>query len=145
MTDLRPPALDERGLPQALDDYVKSFAEREKIAASVHVALTKRSKASIETTIYRVVQGAMRNVAQHAHATRVDVAVAAHDHAVEMRVHDDGVGFDVGDVCGNGHPNHVGIDAMRHRVTMAGGEFRIESSKGNGSGTTVVAVFPDKE
>jgi len=82
------------------------------------------------------VQEALTNVAKHARATRVEVAVRAIPGAVDVRVADDGVGVTAGGATGGG----FGLVGMRERVAMAGGELHIE--RGDAGGTVVRARLP---
>ena len=94
-----------------------------------------RLTALIETTIYRVVQEALTNVAKHAGAQRVSVTVVERDGAVEIAVTDDGSGFS-----GEEPSDGFGLIGMRERIRLAGGRHDIESSPGEG--TTVHAWIP---
>ena len=96
---------------------------------------TTRLAPLIETTIYRVVQEALTNVAKHAGAQRVSVTVVERDGAVEIAVTDDGRGFS-GDEPSDG----FGLIGMRERTRLAGGRHDVESSPG--AGTTVHALIP---
>ena len=96
----------------------------------------RRLAGDLETAIYRLVQEALTNVAKHARATRVEVAVRAIPGAVDVRVVDDGVGVTAGGATGGG----FGLVGMRERVAMAGGELQIE--RGDGGGTVVRARLP---
>ena len=90
----------------------------------------------IESTIYRLVQEALTNVIKHAEARRVRVEVTDHDEVIELRVTDDGRGFDR-DAPGDGG---FGLLGMRERVGLVHGSLEIESTPGGG--TSVRAVFP---
>src|SRR4029077_3649550 len=94
-----------------------------------------RLTALLETTIYRVVQEALTNVAKHAGAQRVSVTVVERDGAVEIAVTDDGSGFS-----GEEPTDGFGLIGIRERVRLAGGRHDIESSPGEG--TTVHAWIP---
>jgi signal transduction histidine kinase len=81
-----------------------------------------------------VVQEALTNVVKHARAHRVEVAVREVDGTLEIRVADDGTGFDPGAADGG-----YGLVGMRERVELAGGELRIEPGR---PGTVVSARLP---
>ena len=89
----------------------------------------------METTIYRLVQEALTNAVKHASARRLEVAVVEHDDEVELRVSDDGVGFDPG-----ARAEGFGLVGMRERVTLVAGRLEIES--GPGRGTTLRCRIP---
>jgi len=84
--------------------------------------------------IYRVAQEALANVARHARATRVTVALQSDARGFELRVADDGSGFDAG-----AHPNGMGISNMETRAAEFGGRISIVSAP---SGTEVVMSVP---
>jgi signal transduction histidine kinase len=85
-------------------------------------------------TVYRLVQEALTNVAKHAHAGHVRVAVTATEGEVTVEVQDDGVGFAV-----EGSTAGFGLAGMRERVYLAGGTLQIESDQ---QGTLLDARVP---
>src|SRR5262249_5409279 len=72
--DLRPIALDDLGLRAALATYVRDWSTRVKIQAELHTSglLDERLPSDAETTLYRIAQEALTNVAKHARATSVE-------------------------------------------------------------------------
>jgi len=133
--DLRPAALDDLGLVPALQSHLEDFMRD----TGIRVALT--SFAGVEkldnesrTALYRVAQEALRNVAQHAGASRVEVKIHLEGGTVCMEIHDDGKGFlvDVDAFLGEGS-KRLGLLGMKERVEMAGGSFRVESNPGEGT------------
>ena len=104
--------------------------------ASFNVTPTDaRAPIEIETACFRIVQEALSNVARHARARHVEVALTAQGVALEVTVRDDGVGFNV-DRLRTG----LGLVGMAERAEFAGGRLDIESAPG--AGTTVRAHFP---
>jgi signal transduction histidine kinase len=142
ITDMRPASLDQLGVEPALEALVERWSSLSGVAVSLHVDLRYeaggediRLAPALETTIYRVVQEALTNVARHAGATRATVTVVERDGVVEVAVTDDGQGFPEGqDSAG------FGLIGMRERVRLAAGRFDIETSPGQG--TTVHAWLP---
>jgi signal transduction histidine kinase len=90
--------------------------------------------AEIETTVYRVVQEALTNVAKHAAAERVVVTVADRDGMIAVEVRDNGCGFDP-----RAERYGFGLRGMRERVEAAGGHLHVV---GNAGGTSLVALLP---
>ncbi len=86
-----------------------------------------------EIAVFRVVQEALANIGRHAEAARVGVSLAATDGGVELRVTDDGRGFDVGSTPRKG----LGLDGMAERARLVGGELTIESRPGAGTALTL--------
>lgn len=140
MVELRPPVLDERGLAAALRDHAHAVATEADVRVDVVVDLGERLEESLETTIYRVVQEALRNVVKHAQARTVRVGLSDDDDAVILSVDDDGVGFEAPDVEAADGDGHFGIEGMQQRTTMAGGEWTIVSTREGG--TRIRATFP---
>ena len=139
ITELRPAALDQLGLLPALTTLLQRTATTSGLEVEGDLDLgdaDRRLAGDLETAIYRLVQEALTNVAKHARATRVEVAVRAIPGAVDVRVADDGVGVTAGGATGGG----FGLVGMRERVAMAGGELQIE--RGDGGGTVVRARLP---
>jgi signal transduction histidine kinase len=139
MVALRPPVLDEVGLEAALRDHVDAFARRSGVACDVRVAMDGRLDGDLETVVYRVAQEALLNVARHAQARRLWLALeGAHDR-LDLVVRDDGVGFvpvPSTVLVGQGH---FGLVGMRERVEMAGGSWHVSSRPG--AGVTIRASF----
>ena len=72
--ELRPTALDDLGLRAALANYMQDWSKRVGIAAELHTSglLDDRLPSETETTLYRIAQEALTNVAKHARATNVE-------------------------------------------------------------------------
>ncbi|MGH2709906.1 MAG: sensor histidine kinase, partial [Actinomycetota bacterium] len=140
MATLRPPALDEDGLEGALRDAAASFEARTGTSCRVRVELSDRLDSEKETVFYRVAQEALRNVDKHAGATDVALELRQQNGHVELKVQDDGLGFDTRTLDGAAADGHLGIVAMRELMRMAGGSFDLQSRRG--AGTTVVSVLP---
>jgi PAS domain S-box-containing protein len=133
--ELRPTALDDLGLRAALTNYVQNWSKRVGIAADLHTSglLDERLAPDAETTLYRIAQEALTNVAKHAHATHVDVILERRSDYVLLVVEDNGVGFDSG---AGGGTDGFGLAGMQERAALVGATLEIESSP-NG-GTTVL-------
>ena len=132
IAELRPAALDELGLGPAIE----TLAARSGAAADVstHVSLgSARLSPDAESTVYRVVQEALTNVAKHSGAQHVRVEVARANGSVEVVVEDDGCGFDP-----SAATSGLGLLGMRERVQLTGGRLEIEST----AGTRISARLP---
>jgi two-component system, NarL family, sensor histidine kinase DevS len=141
IAELRPAALDELGLPAAIEALVEHQAETSglRIGAEVHLEDRRagdRLDSELEAGIYRLIQEALTNVVKHAHASSVQIAVQEHDSLIAVELRDDGVGFDPA-VVGTG----FGLLGMRERVRIAGGTLEISSGP---EGTLVHARLPKK-
>jgi signal transduction histidine kinase len=136
--DLRPAALDELGLGPALREYVSRY--REEQGLEVALALPEgdeRLPAPLETALFRIVQEALANVAKHAQAHRVDVALMWDGAHVILRLTDDGRGFDPQ---APRPGTHLGLWSMGERVEQLGGQFEVESAPGRG--TKLMVTIP---
>ncbi len=136
--ELRPSVLDDLGLVAALDRYVAEFRLRyPEIAAEFHSDLPQRLSPVMETTMYRVIQEGMTNVARHSGARSVSVLIIQRTGTVRAIIEDNGSGFDPEAERRNGQS--VGIHGMIERVELLGGRLDIESSD---AGTSVYAEVP---
>jgi len=131
---LRPTALDDHGLQSAIEAQVKGFEERSGIRAQLETsgdpALLDEEK---QTVIYRVAQEALANAGRHAHAHSVALVLDVDGEAAELRIRDDGVGFDPVAARGDG----LGLDGMAERARLVGGELDLRSSPGSGTELTL--------
>ena len=130
---LRPSALDDHGLVSAIVSHTRRFEAQTGIPAAVHVEGKPGSlESDEEIAIYRFVQEALSNVAQHASATRLDVELSANGHGLEVTVRDDGRGFDA-DHDGDG----LGLGGMAERARLVGGRLEVSSEPGSGTALTL--------
>ena len=137
---LRPTALDDLGLRAALANYVQDWAKRVGIPAELHMSglLDERLPPDAETTLYRIVQEALTNVARHSRATRVDVLLERQGDVVLLTVEDNGVGFEPDDA--DTTAGGFGLLGMHERAALVGATLQIESAAGGG--TTVLLRLP---
>jgi signal transduction histidine kinase len=146
MTALRPPALDEWGLPAALTDYATAFQRQAGVASTVKADLPVRLTPAQETVLYRIAQEALANVAKHARARHVWVTLDAAGDRVRLQVRDDGAGFvttrSVDPLGGQLGLNHFGLASMRQQIEMAGGTWQLQSRPGHGTTVTVTVAGP---
>jgi PAS domain S-box-containing protein len=140
MKELRPPALDERGLEAALRDYVGRVAAEHGLEGSVESQIAGRLPPTLDTILYRVAQEAITNVVKHASAHGFSLALQAMNGRIEMDIRDDGVGFDPEDGARKASRGHYGLIGMRERVASAGGALAVESRPGEG--TCIHVVLP---
>jgi signal transduction histidine kinase len=136
--ELRPPALQDHSLIEAVRAYAASMAGRSGVPITV---LDERADTALpevaSDNIYRVVQEALHNVVRHAEAGKVTVSFrdgAGADVVVEVA--DDGRGFDPGLVV----EGHLGLITMRERAEDLGGCLEVRSRRG--SGTRVILRVP---
>jgi signal transduction histidine kinase len=139
ITELRPAALDELGLRTAIEALLdrhrqQSGFEIDDVLALPGPSAGDRLNGDLETTVYRFVQEALTNVAKHARAERVRVAIGESGKELTVEVQDDGAGFDPQTT-----DRGFGLAGMQERVTLAGGTLSLESGDW---GTLVSARLP---
>jgi two-component system, NarL family, sensor histidine kinase UhpB len=128
--ELRPSALDDLGLEPALRTQVDGFARQTGVEASLQIAPDVGELGPDEQiVVYRVVQEALNNVAEHAAARTVTVDLRRADGRKMLRVTDDGRGFNDALEEGPG----LGITGMRERARLAGGRLRVRSRPEHGT------------
>lgn len=141
--ELRPPALQDFGLPHALRSYAEEWSATSGIPVDVLVTGLESTRLSevIETTVYRIVQEALTNVLKHAQANAVSVLVERRPGVLRVIIEDNGVGFEASERITHGTGGRqVGLIGMVERTTLVGGELTIESIPG--SGTTIYLNVP---
>jgi len=126
--ELRPTVLDDLGIIPALHAYLKKFMGDTGIRSSLNVfAGIEKASAPVRLTLYRVAQEALANVAKHAAASNVLIKIEAVGKGIRMKITDNGIGFDVGNVS----TSRLGLLGMKERVEMAGGTFHADSVPGH--------------
>ncbi len=138
---LRPSVLDDLGLQAAFRWLAEDSRERLNLLVELHlegVRDTQRQhhqSALYETTLFRIAQESLTNVARHANAQHVSISLMQDEQHMCLQVRDDGRGFDAAQ-----RPTGLGINGMRERAALLGGTLTISSQPGRG--TTVEAVLP---
>ena len=93
--------------------------------------LDNRLAPEAETTLYRIAQEALTNVAKHAHASHVEVILERRGDHVLLMIEDDGAGFDPD---GQTTPRHgFGLLGMQERASLVGATLQLESTPGQGT------------
>ncbi len=132
---LRPAALEGKGLAAALKEYTEEWSRQNKIAAEVRLQRQRTLALEIEQTVFRIVQGALANVARHSNASRVEIELICTKDVVTCSIHDNGVGFDP-----ETNDQGFGLLSMGERAESLGGNLAIESNQGNG--TSILITIP---
>jgi signal transduction histidine kinase len=142
ISDLRPAALDQIGVGPAIETLVRRVADGSSFDVELELDLdfdagraSTRLLPDLESTIYRVVQEGLTNVAKHAGARRVRVRVVERDGAVDVAIADDGRGFDP-----TAKRTGFGLVGMQERVAIAGGILDVDARPGGG--TVLAASMP---
>jgi signal transduction histidine kinase len=134
MGNLRPPLLDDFGLPAALHWLAEQFRLRAGVGVTVRCEeLEPRLQPRVENALYRIAQEALTNVSKHARATQVTVSLATIDSTVRLVIADDGVGFEPSHSAGLLGRQAWGLVTMTERAEGVGGHCRVESRPGQGA------------
>jgi two-component system sensor histidine kinase UhpB len=132
---LRPEALEDLGLRSALSSLATRFTERTGVLVDRRLEESPPLQEEDELVVYRVAQEALTNVARHAGARRVELALERRGDEVVLTVSDDGRGLPAGAVSSS-----YGIRGMRERAMLVGGRISIVGVPG--SGTRVLLSIP---
>jgi two-component system, NarL family, sensor histidine kinase LiaS len=127
--EMRPAALEGKGLATALREYVARWSEGAEIPADFRVGGEREVPLEVEQALFRVAQEALANVARHSDAGHAEVDLVYTKNTVTLRVADDGRGFDPSRNPGGG----FGLQSMRERLVKLGGHINVESAPGKGT------------
>jgi len=154
LAELRPSVLTDSSLGDLLRQLANAFTGRTNIPASVTIAGEHVLSAGIQVALYRICQEALNNIAKHAGAGRVEIVLqydsgaaevspsfphagATHEiviSSVEMRIRDDGHGFEPARSSTTGH---YGLGMMREHAEAVGAGLTVTSRPGQGTEITV--------
>jgi signal transduction histidine kinase len=144
--ELRSPVLDDFGLVKA----VRNLTETWSVRCGIEVDLEARKYRSIgispefETTIYRIIQEALNNVAKHSRAKRVSLVLRAPPTMYRF-IEDDGCGFDIANASSAANDRGgLGLLGIQERLGTVGGSLNVESAPGRGV-TLIVRIPVSKE
>ncbi len=134
--ELRPAGLEHGGLVQAIKTHAAAVQARSGVKISVQADTSERLPPDVEEALYRIAQEALHNIVKHAGpcAARVELAQAGEE--LELRITDDGAGFDAAPEDGG----RLGLAGMRQRAERIAGQLEVTSRRGQG--TTVSVRLP---
>lgn len=137
--DLRPTLLDDLGLIAALRWYAETRLGEVGIRVRLEVVGEERRMApQVETALYRVVQEAVNNVANHSGAQNFIVTLVIRPGSLSLTMVDDGWGFDMAELArSRDRKRGLGLMGMKERVELLGGTFTIYSELGSGTKITL--------
>ncbi|HYJ13232.1 MAG TPA: sensor histidine kinase [Thermomicrobiales bacterium] len=142
--ELRPPALDDLGVREAIAELAQRIAENSGLDVEVHTELSReRLPAEIELVLYRVAQEALTNAVKHAAARQVVVDLTRGEEGVLLVVSDDGRGFSVSDKGSRDEEGlGLGLFGMEERATLVGGTLNINSFPYRGTRVEMFVPLP---
>jgi NarL family two-component system sensor histidine kinase LiaS len=150
--ELRPVALEGKGLVAALRELATQWTQQTDIVANLRAEGKQTLPLTLEEGLFRVAQEALANVARHSKATLVQIILTTTGDTVTLSVADNGQGFDT---ARSEHPG-VGLLSMQERMRALGGDVEVESTPGKGTritayckrlgpGTGDITAAPDDE
>jgi signal transduction histidine kinase len=139
---LRPPVLDDLGLPAALSWLVRTLEQRTGLRVELTLeGIAERLDPDLETLVFRLVQEALTNVLRHAGVLHAAVDVRHAGEKIELLVSDEGRGFYPQDaLTGDTEASGSGLRGMRDRLELFGGRLDLDSAPGRG--TRIAASIP---
>jgi signal transduction histidine kinase len=139
--DLRPGLLDHLGLVPAIEWQAEEFSKRTGIECSIDISPQEISLDRVNsTTIFRIFQEALTNIARHAQAAMVEISLSVQDAHLTLRIHDDGIGITKNQI---DNPRSFGLMGMRERSLFCNGSFSVFTEETGG--TTVIVDIPLSE
>jgi PAS domain S-box-containing protein len=142
-SELRPGVLDHLGLAAAIEWQAKEFEKHTGIACDVSVdpddmVLDRQ----YSTTIFRIFQEALTNVARHANATKVRISLVEKEDGISLHVEDNGKGITKKQM---NNPQSFGLIGIQERVHFLNGEIRIRGTRNKGTSLTIHIPLEKKE
>lgn len=138
---LRPAALEEFGLPLALESLVQDMSRHDGLQADCCCNIKNNEiPDEIESVLYRIAQEGLTNVVRHSHATHLSLIVDRPSQGVVMTIEDDGVGFDPDALGVADGKKHLGLISMRERAEILGGTLDVYTAPD--MGTTIQVTIP---
>jgi two-component system nitrate/nitrite sensor histidine kinase NarX len=129
LAELRPSTLTDAELSDLLRLLASALAGRTNIPISVTVAGEGKLPADVQVVLYRLCQEGLNNIAKHSGASQVDIQLQYETGGVELRIQDDGRGFDPEQT----PPGHYGLSMMHERAAGVGATLSIISQPGHGT------------
>ena len=141
ISGLRPPALDELGIVDAVESLVSDARLDIPTVSFTHDLPGERLAPQLETTIFRIIQESLSNARRHSKARRVDIRIEQRttedSRRIHVAAHDDGIGFDPSPV----PEDRFGLEGIRQRSRILGAEADIRSAPGQGTAVEVDLPF----
>ena len=129
LAELRPSTLTDAELGDLLRLLGNALSGRTNLPVQVTVEGEGKLPADVQVALYRLCQEGLNNIAKHAAASQVDISLLYEQDAVELRIRDDGRGFDPEQAL----PGHYGLSMMHERAAAVGAALSITSQPGQGA------------
>lgn len=129
--ELRPDVLDKLGLKDAIEWQAEEFTKRTGIDCIVSISPSKLELSrELESTVFRIIQESLTNVARHSKATRSKIAVITDDNRVLLSIEDNGIGISESEIQ---NAKSLGLVGIRERIYSVKGSFEITGKKNKGT------------
>jgi two-component system, NarL family, sensor kinase len=138
IVELGPYAFQEMSFATAIENCLPVWQRRYGIQMRLAIEEVELPP-EMAGDLFRIAQEAVVNAGRHAGATRIELSLRTVGSQVELRVADDGHGFDRNGAFNGPEPGHLGLASMRERAELMDGRLEIESS---GRGTRVLVLAP---
>ncbi|MFA5251900.1 MAG: PAS domain S-box protein [Phycisphaerae bacterium] len=136
--DLSPPTLYTLGFEIAIEELLERFCQEHKLEYSFQNSdASKPLTDPVKVLLYRSIRETLINIAKHARAKLVKIAISRADNDIEVIIEDDGRGFDVSAV--KEKSKGLGLFSVRERLRHIGGKLEIESKRDKGTHITLTA------
>lgn len=141
--DLRPSILDDLGLISAIRWFARTNLEKTGVKVDFSASEVMRLPSPFKTMLFRIAQEAISNILRHANASRVSIRLWTSDAHIWLEVRDDGRGFDIEKTTdGAVDRKQLGLLGIQERVSLVGGEVKVESIPGSGTCLLVHVPLP---
>ncbi len=134
LAELRPSTLTDADLGDLLRLLSNAFTGRTNIPVAVRLNGEGALPAEMQVVVYRVCQEALNNIAKHAGASQVEIDLSRDEEGQELRIRDNGCGFDTSKQAPSGH---YGLGMMRERAEAVKAELTLTSRPGQGTEITL--------
>ncbi len=145
--DLRPMVLDDLGLVPALKRYFSELEDTSSLIVDyrAEVKHEERLSSTLEIAIFRIIQEAINNVLKHSGARIVTVRLETAEEQINVRIKDDGCGFDLDKAMEGSQNDNYGLIGIRERVQLLEGDFKVNTAPGKGTDVLVKIPLEDQK
>lgn len=135
---LRPVALDEFGLPRALESLAQEMTRGANIEITTMFDMQDfKIPSEIEVVLYRIAQEGLTNIMRHSKASQIRLSLSIENDNIKMIMEDDGIGFEPGRHYPRDNQRHLGLISMRERAEILGGALEVYTAPGQGTNVEV--------
>ncbi|NEQ24262.1 MAG: sensor histidine kinase [Microcoleus sp. SIO2G3] len=137
ISTLRADPLRGQSLETAIAKAVNEFHQTSGIQPDSRIQLSQPIPTEISTALYRISQESLTNIYKHSAATQVSIDLRESPEAIQLQINDNGQGFNP-----ERNTTGFGLQGMRERTAVLGGQFFLASQPGQGCRITVLIPLP---